>query len=92
MLRITRLSLPGSPPTLKLEGDVVGPWVAELRGVVEAALADASRVVLDLSNVTFVDRPGLELLRAIGSTRAELRGGSSYVVALLEEPGHARAR
>jgi anti-anti-sigma regulatory factor len=50
---------------VRLEGRVVGPWVAELRRSCEAVLATGVRLALDLSDVWFMDRDGVELLRSL---------------------------
>ena len=60
---------------MKLEGRMVGPWVAECR---QAWLSLPSplpvrKLTLDLCGVTFVDESGLELLREIYRvTRADI--------------------
>ena len=60
---------------MKLEGRLIGPWVEECR---RAWLALESwratkKLALDLCGVTFVDEPGIALLREIcRSTGAEL--------------------
>jgi len=52
---------------MKLEGKMVGPWVAECRqtwtGLVSSL--SARKLALDLCGVTFVDEQGLALLREI---------------------------
>jgi ABC-type transporter Mla MlaB component len=57
--------------TLKLEGRLIGPWVAELKKTCEQHLAAERRIHLDFADVTFADRTGLALLlrlRAQGVT------------------------
>lgn len=82
-MRITRIDAAGDPETVKLEGRVAGPWVDELSRVAARSLAESTRVVLDLSGVTFVDHEGIELLRALRGQRAELKGSSTFIAALL---------
>jgi ABC-type transporter Mla MlaB component len=48
--------------TLKLEGRLVGPWVAELKNTCEQHLAAKRSINLDFADVTFADRSGLTLL------------------------------
>jgi hypothetical protein len=54
---------------MKLEGRMVGPWVAECERAwltLESSLsAKKKKLALDLCSVTFVDESGLELLRQI---------------------------
>jgi hypothetical protein len=63
MLRIATTDRPGSGATLRLEGRVIGPWVDELRRASERALVTGEALTLDLHEVAFVDRDGLELLK-----------------------------
>lgn len=52
---------------MKLEGRMIGPWVAECRrawAALESSLSTRA-LTLDLCGVTFVDESGLELLREI---------------------------
>jgi hypothetical protein len=73
---------------MKLEGRIAGPWAAELGRVwVETAPRLASRkLVLDLSNVTYADAGGTELLGEIyAQTRAELLAGTVWTQSLAEQ-------
>jgi anti-anti-sigma regulatory factor len=66
MLRIVALEQPGEGTTLTLEGRVIGPWVAELRASCDRILASGSTpLALDLGEVAFVDRDGVQLLKAL---------------------------
>jgi hypothetical protein len=60
---------------MKLEGRMVGPWVAECERAwlaLEPSLS-TNRLSVDLCGVIFVDEPGLELLRTIyNATRADI--------------------
>ena len=66
MLKIESIRTANGCPRLKVEGRVIGPWVAELRLACERALVDGAGLALDLSEVAFVDQTGLEFLRALG--------------------------
>lgn len=79
MLRITQLSPSDTGATLKLEGKLVGPWVAELQQICRQLGA----VKLDLSAVTFVDNAGLSLLRDVLGQGASLASCSGLVAELL---------
>ncbi len=65
MLRIVSADGPGSGATLRLEGRVIGPWVDELRLSCRRVLVTGATLTLDLSEVAFVERDGLELLRSL---------------------------
>jgi ABC-type transporter Mla MlaB component len=64
---------------MKLEGRIVGPWVAECKrawSTLESSLSTKT-LALDLCGVTFVDESGLELLREIyRATHAEIVSNS----------------
>ena len=81
MLRITRLSQRGRGLTIKLEGQIVGPWV----GAARDACATRGRWPrrLDLAAVTYVDAAGIQLLRELVAEGVELAACSSFVGALL---------
>ncbi len=66
MLKIESARTMDGRPKLMIEGRVIGPWVMELRHACERALAGAAELTLDLSEVAFVDRDGLELLCCLG--------------------------
>jgi hypothetical protein len=79
MLRITRSAGEGpAEETLKLEGKLVGPWVAALRET-----CGGSRPRLDLGAVEFVDAAGLALLRELIAGGATLASCSALVAEML---------
>jgi STAS domain len=64
MLRIERIDGASGEMTVRATGRLAGPWVAEL----ERSLSDRTSqtvVVLDLTDVSFVDREGIEFLRTL---------------------------
>ena len=72
MLKIESAKTMDGRPKLRIEGRVIGPWVVELRRACERALAGAAELTLDLSEVAFVDRDGLELLCNLGQRGVRL--------------------
>lgn len=62
MLRISLSTTPATEPCLRLEGRLVGPWVAELERTVAVVGTPEAQLRLDLSRVQFVDSEGLALL------------------------------
>jgi anti-anti-sigma factor len=70
---------------LRLEGNLSGQWVDELRRVTSEPLRDpAGRLVLDLAEVTFIDADGLSLLRELSLRHVTLRNGSLFVTQQLK--------
>jgi hypothetical protein len=82
MLRITQQIPPEGRPLLLLEGRLVGPWVAELRGAA-AAGGGAALVDLDLAGVTFADDHGVAALRDLRGAGARLVRASAFLAALI---------
>jgi hypothetical protein len=65
MLRIAAADNAGTGEILRLEGRVIGPWVDELRRACQRVLVTGATLTLDLHEVAFLDRGGLELLRRL---------------------------
>lgn len=70
-----------------LQGQLVGPWVNELRRCWKAEHTRESRKrsVVDLNDVTGIDRSGERLLRAMSKTGAALISNGMYTKHLLEK-------
>jgi len=79
MLKITRTVSPAHGATLKLEGKLVGPWVAALR---EAAGAGAG-LRLDLSALSYADADGVRLLRELVEGGATVAASTGLIAGLL---------
>ena len=84
MLRIAFGESANGSTTLKLEGRVIGPWVEEVKRLSEEVLASGAILVLDLSDVSFVDREGVELFRDLSDRRALFRNTSVFVAEQLK--------
>lgn len=81
MLKITR-EVEAQTVRLKFEGKLVGPWVAEGRSAATEAALDRA-LTLDLSEVTFVDRGGVELLEELLRDGVRISPCSNFVAELL---------
>ena len=62
MLRITEERTSDNLMTFRLEGRIVGPWVALLEASSEEVLGDDCELTLDLGEVVFADQEGAALL------------------------------
>ena len=71
MLRITTNNEPAAI-VLKLEGRLVGDWVEELRRCCGTAAVPGMSLRVVLTDVTFVDRAGRDLLRRLAEQGAQL--------------------
>jgi anti-anti-sigma regulatory factor len=70
-----------------LEGRLVGPWVRELRTCWKKKhrAQSGQRCVIDLNDVTFIDKSGERLLRAMSKKGAELIASGMYTKHVLEK-------
>ena len=70
-----------------LQGQLVGPWVNELRRCWKAKQTKKNwkKCVVDLNDVTFIDNRGERLLRAMSKKGADLASNGMYTKHLLEE-------
>ncbi len=84
MLRISLVESPGRTITLRLEGQVTGPWVPELRRSCDRALAGGDGLTLDLAGVSFLDADGITLLRSLADRRVALTSCSPFVTQQLK--------
>jgi ABC-type transporter Mla MlaB component len=82
LLRITNM-LSDEGQKVKVEGRLTGEFVEELSRVARRALADSSRVVLEMADVSFVDQRGLALLRSLQADGVELAHCSQFVRTLM---------
>lgn len=79
MLKIDVADHAGVAITVRLEGRMVGPWVEELRRACEPYLGAGRAVTVDFSGVSFIDREGLALCRALRQRRARFTNCSPFV-------------
>ena len=83
MLRITKSRQNEDVHLVKLEGKLLEPWVEEVRGAFVGE-PEAELPRLDLSGITFVDRPGTELLRQLLREGVRIESCPPFVAALLQ--------
>lgn len=83
MLRISIADRNGQSSLLKLEGQLIGPWVDELRGACEGICRNGHSLTLDLGEVTFADRQGVALLVDLRLRRVHLLSCSPFLQAQL---------
>jgi len=86
-LRITRVKGSRSRATLKLEGSVIAEWAALLQRECSDLLRSWGAVSLDLVDVSFVDRAGVEALERLSRQGVEIRCRPGPVASVLEAEG-----
>jgi hypothetical protein len=84
MLRIVLMETAGETATLRLEGRVIGPWVDEVRRSCDSILTRGGRLVLDFSDVWFIDRDGVLLFRDLRTRRVVFRNCPPFVAEQLK--------
>jgi anti-anti-sigma regulatory factor len=84
MLRISRDNAKDGSVILRLEGEISGPWVDETSRLCEGIIANGQRLRIDLADVTFADRTGVELLGHLRTRRTRLDHCSPFLRARLE--------
>ena len=82
MLRVTPIQT-GSMTTLKLEGNLSGPWVDELRQCWTKLVEENVPVELDLRGLNFLDSSGTTLLLRMEREGSRLFGSSAFIHDLL---------
>jgi ABC-type transporter Mla MlaB component len=68
---------------LRLEGQVRGPWVAELARATGEVVARGVALSLDLGGVSFVDADGVALLRNLQSQQIPFENCTPFTAAQL---------
>jgi len=86
MLKITTLNDPDRI-RLKLDGKLAGPWVEELARTWESTSGSSERrpIVVNLSEVTFIDADGKTLLARMLQQGAEFEAGGCMTRCVIEE-------
>jgi len=87
VLRITKVAEDSSTVTMKLEGKLASDWVPLLEVECLTCLTEKRKVLLDFSEVTFVDGPGVELLNKLGGEGIKVVDCSELIKELLEGGG-----
>jgi len=72
MLRISASEAAGGTVMLQLDGRITGEWAKLLKATCEARLKENAHVIIDMKNVSFVDRDGFVLLRGLADRRVEI--------------------
>jgi anti-anti-sigma regulatory factor len=85
MLRISEIETTKSSVTLGLEGRMTGPWVSEVRHFCQQFLGNGRSLSLNLAQLSFVDREGLDLFRNLATRGVALTNCSPFIAERLKE-------
>ena len=84
MLRISKLCENPSGLRLKLEGRIVSEWVSILEEQILECLKKTQKVLLDFSELRFVDKDGVEMLRRMPSEKIEIINCPGFIEEFLK--------
>ena len=84
MLKISQSEPVNHAVTLRFEGSVAGPWVAEARKACEKVLTEGKALKLDLAEVEFLDLTGVALLSSFRARGVVFVDCSPFVEAQLK--------
>jgi hypothetical protein len=79
MLKISQAGTANGTVTLKLEGSIAGPWVAEVCMACERFLSEHKVLRLDMADVSFVDRNGSAAISGLKSRGVALENCPPFV-------------
>ncbi len=85
MLRVTKAVQQSTSVTLKVEGRIASEWIDVLERECRTQLEDDRSVLLDFSNITFIDRVGVEMLKSLAAEDVEIINCSVFITDLLNE-------
>ena len=87
MLRIQRHEVNAYRVTLVLQGRIVAEWADLLERECVELMRSKVRVVLDLAEVVFIGRSGLEALVRLDGAGARVIGCTPLIAAMLQQEG-----
>jgi ABC-type transporter Mla MlaB component len=84
MLRITEVESDGTG-MVRLEGQMIGRWVAEARRVCQSRLQANQKLIVDVGEVSFADVTGTALLCELADRGALLTNLSPFLAQQVKE-------
>ncbi len=85
MLRISEERSTTEVAVLRLEGQVIGPWVEEVRKSCEQSFTNNRQLVLDLAEVSFADWSAIALFRELIAREVALINCSPLIAEQLKQ-------
>ena len=89
VFRITKESDSAALATLRVEGQIVSHWIAELEHEIKRSLEGEGRVILDFSQVNFVSLDGAKMLKNLDDKYVAIINCTGMIQALLGRAGRA---
>ena len=84
MLRISKVYENPSGVKLKLEGRIVSEWVSILEEKILECLKKNKKLLLDFSELRFVDEHGMEMLRRLPPEKIAITNCPRFIEELLK--------
>jgi anti-anti-sigma regulatory factor len=85
MLKITTETEDNNVVRVNLHGHFTAEYVPEVKKTLSTNGYKSGKVILDLRNVSFVDRLAMEFLRGTKFTRVKIKNTPSYVTRWIEQ-------
>ena len=85
MLKITKQPENARIITVSLHGQFTGEYVPDVEKALSENGCTEGQVILDLENVTFVDRAAMEFLCRVDSKKMSVENTPSYVARWIEQ-------
>ncbi len=85
MLRVTRADEQSASVKLKVEGRIASTWNGVLERECRDLLQMRKGVVMDFTDVTFIDRSGVMMLKKLSTEGVEIINCSDFFESLLME-------
>lgn len=79
MMRVSVVQSSSQTITLRVEGEVKGRWVEELRRMCEESLSRHTQLILDLAGMTLIDVDGIALFRVLMDRRVVFANPSLFI-------------
>jgi anti-anti-sigma regulatory factor len=83
MVKISEVGSPNGSVIVRVEGEVTGHWSAEVDRYCQSILQSGRHLIVDVAEVTFLDREGVRVLRNLRAGNAELVNCSLFLAELL---------
>lgn len=84
MLRITVKKEGKKARVLRLEGKICQEWIKELEAEISQGLDEGKKIILDFSEVGFMDEEAADMINRFPLQNVEKRNGSLFIRTILK--------
>ncbi|MCK4760252.1 MAG: anti-sigma factor antagonist [Candidatus Aminicenantes bacterium] len=84
MLRITVKKEGKKARVLRLEGKICQEWIKELEAEISQGLDEGKKIILDFSEVGFMDEEAADMINRFPLQNVEKRNGSLFIRTMLK--------